>query len=260
MSGDFDCATWRDLEDQARAEAAKKLPVADGWDQIAQALEAARQKLGGEDIRSHAIRFDPEQWQPYASALPEHVLQAKRISRGDVFELAGKADSTDGNWHLFLASYIWGQGTNGYGKARLERIVRQTPPAQLSVVVDEARGRLTTRGPLGAYAYLRGTGGACTVPHWGPAFFTKLLYFADTGSAPGSALILDNLAATAVGEISGLRHFVNKRGGSVRWTEYRYGVYLAWMNLAAAELDVAPDLLEYALFEGERRRRERGSD
>ena len=49
---------------------------------------------------------------------------------------------------------------------------------------------------------------------------------------------------------------MNKRGGSGRWTEYRYGVYLAWMNLVAAELGVSPDLLEYALFEEERQRRE----
>jgi hypothetical protein len=161
-----------------------------------------------------------------------------------------------GNWRLFLASYIWGQGTNGYGRARLERIIRQTPPAQLSVVLDEARACLTECGPIGAYAHLRGAGTACTVPHWGPAFFTKLLYFAHTGSAPGSALILDNLTATAVGATTGLPHFVNKRGGSVRWTAYRYGVYLAWMNLVAAELDVPPDFLEYVLFEEERRGRE----
>jgi hypothetical protein len=49
---------------------------------------------------------------------------------------------------------------------------------------------------------------------------------------------------------------VNKRGGSGRWTAYRYGVYQAWMNLVAVELDVSPDFLEYALFEEERRRRD----
>ena len=50
-------------------------------------------------------------------------------------------------------------------------------------------------------------------PHgarWGPAFFTKLLYFAHTGPTPGSALILDNLTAAAVAEISGLPHFVRQ--------------------------------------------------
>jgi hypothetical protein len=252
VSGDTDCAEWRKLEKHARAEAAKHPSTAEGRDRIVKAVEAARQDLDGGDVRSHAICFDPEQWQPYASVLPAHVLQAKCISRGDVFELAGKPVGVDANWRLFLASFIWGQGTNGYGKARLERIIDTTPPAHLSVVVAEARARLAACGPLSAYAYLRGTSTACTVPNWGPAFFTKLLYFAHSESAPGSALILDNLTATAVGEISGLLHFVNKRGKSVRWTAYRYGVYLAWMNWMAAEQDVAPDFLEYSLFVAQR--------
>ena len=212
-------------------------------------------QLAGDDVRSHAISFDPEKWQPYARALPEQALRTGCISRGDVFEIAAEPVSAEVNWRLFCSSYVWGQGSNGYGRARVERIIRTTTPEQLSAVIASARARLAACGPLSAYAYLRGAGSACTVPHWGPAFFTKLLYFADTPSAPGSALILDNLTATAVADISGLPHLVNKRGGSGRWTEYRYGVYLAWMNLVAAKLDVSPDFLEYALFEEERRRR-----
>lgn len=256
MSGDTDCTAWRDLEGEARAEAGGKLPTADGWRRIAQAVETARKQLGGKDVRSHAISFDPEKWQPYASALPEQALHTKCISRGDVFKIATEPASAENNWRLFVSSYIWGHGSNGYGRARIEQIIRTTPPQQLSAVIASARARLADCGPLSAYAYLRGAGSACTVPHWGPAFFTKLLYIADTPSAAGSALILDNLTATAVADISGLPHLVNKRGGSGRWTKYRYGVYLAWMNLVAAELGVSPDLLEYALFEEERRRRD----
>ena len=255
MSGDSDCTEWRDLEDRACAEAAEHLPTADGRDRIAQAVVAARRQLGGDGVRSHAISFSPAWWQPYACALPEQAQRTGFISRGDVFEIAAELDGADLLWHLFCASYIWGQGTNGYGKAKFEQIIQQTPPERLSTVIAEARDRLAACGPLSAYACLRGTGGACTVPRWGPAFFTKLLYFAHTGPAPGSALILDNLTATAVAAISGLANFVNKRGGSRRWTEYRYGVYLAWMNQEAARQGVSPDFLEYALFEDERRRR-----
>jgi hypothetical protein len=253
MSGDSDCTEWRNLEDKACAEAAGHLPTADGRDRIAQAVEAARRQRGGDDVRSHAISFNPAQWQPYAGALPEQALRARSISRGDVFEIAAEPDDADGHWRLFCASNIWGRPSNGFGTTRFERIIRETPHEQLSTVIAEARGRLAACGPLSAYAYLRGTGSACTVPHWGPAFFTKLLYFAHTGSAPGSALILDNLMATAVAAISGLPNFVNRRGGSRRWTKYRYGVYLAWMNQVAVEQGVSPDFLEYALFEDERR-------
>jgi hypothetical protein len=260
MSGDTDCTAWRDLEDDAQAEAAESRPSADGWARIARAVEAVRAQLGGEDARSHTISFDPEKWQPYASALPEQALRTKCISRGDVFEIAAQPASAEGNWRLFCSSYIWGHGPNGYGRTRIERIIRTTPPQQLSAVIASARACLAACGPLSAYASLRGTGSACTAPHWGPAFFTKLLYFVDAPSAAGSALILDNLTATAVADISGLPHLVNKRGGSGRWTGYRYGVYLAWMNLVAAELHVSPDFLEYALFEeGRRRRKQRPS-
>lgn len=257
MSGDSDCTKWRDLEGEARAEAAKRLPITEGHARITRAVTAVQERLGGEDVRSHAIRFDLERWQPCASALPERVLRTHCISRGDVFEVAAEQPSTDASWRLFCLSYIWGSGVTGYGSARFERIIRRTPPAQLSAAANEARCRLAACGPLSAYAYLRGTGSACTVPHWGPAFFTKFLYFADAGSVPGSALILDNLTATAVGAISGLPNFVNRRGGSVRWTAYRYGVYLAWMKLVAAEQEVKPDFLEYALFEDERQQRQR---
>jgi hypothetical protein len=95
------------------------------------------------------------------------------------------------------------------------------------------------------------------VPYWGPAFFTKLLYFADVQSASGRALILDNLTARVVADISGLPYLVDERGRSERWTEYRYGVYLTWMALVSAKLDIPLDFLEYALFAEGRRRKKR---
>lgn len=255
MSGDIDCAAWRNLEDEARAEAAERLPTAEGWHQIAQAIETARAQFGGSDVRSHTVIFDPEQWQPYARALPGQALRTKCISRGDVFEIAAEPASAEGSWRLFCSSYIWGQGSNGYGRARIERIIRTTPPQQLSAIIASARTHLAACGPLSAYASLRGTDSACTVPHWGPAFFTKLLHFADTPSAADSAVILDNLTARVVADVSGLPHLVDRRGRSERWTAYRYGVYLAWMTLVSAKLDVSPDLLEYALFAEGRRQR-----
>ena len=98
MSGDTDCAAWRDLEDEAQAEAAEKLPSAEGWAQIAGAgpVEAARAQIGGEDARSHAISFAPEKWQPYAKALPEQALRTGCIRRGDVFEITAEPASAGG--------------------------------------------------------------------------------------------------------------------------------------------------------------------
>jgi hypothetical protein len=207
--------------------------------------------------RTPSVSIQRGKWQPYVSALPEQALRTRNISRGDVFEIAAEPASAGGNWRLFCSSYIWGQGSNGYGRVRIERIIRTTPCEQLSAIIASARARLAECGPLSAYAYLRGGGSACTVPRWGPAFFTKLLYFAETPSTPGSALILDNLTAHVVAGIGGLPHLVDERGRSGRWTEYRYGVYLAWMTLVSDTLQVAPDFLEYALFTEGRRQRKR---
>jgi hypothetical protein len=60
---------------------------------------------------------------------------------------------------------------------------------------------------------------------FGPAFFTKFLYF----STPG-ALILDNRLANAVHKLSRLPHLVTESRQSLAWTPYRYSVYLHWMT------------------------------
>jgi hypothetical protein len=49
--------------------------------------------------------------------------------------------------------------------------------------------------------------------------------------------------------------FLSRRGQSRAWTTYRYAVYLHWMRLVAAKLDVPTDALEYALFGEARRQR-----
>jgi hypothetical protein len=91
-------------------------------------------------------------------------------------------------------------------------------------------------------------------PHWGPAFFTKLLDFAD---ASRTALILDSQLAWIVHHSSGMPHLVNRYGGSECWTAFRYGAYMAWMRQVASVLEVQADFLEYALFMEAKRLRRR---
>jgi hypothetical protein len=78
---------------------------------------------------------------------------------------------------------------------------------------------------------------------YGPAFFTKLLYF----STPG-ALILDKVLANAVHKRSGIDHLVTVTGASVRWSPYRYAVYLQWMRQTAERVGTEPEMLELTLF------------
>jgi hypothetical protein len=246
MSGENDCAHWRDLEDQARNKVAEYPLSAEGRRQVAEAIAQARRVLGGDNVRSHAVRFDPAKWQLDGDPVPDRLMAAGQISRGDLFDLAaGSLGAT--TWSLFCCTYIWGQGRIGYGRARFDRITCATPQDSIVTVVQEAIARQSACGPLSAYDYLRGTGGRCTIPYWGPAFFTKLLYFANS-SQPRRALILDQVLAREVAGLSSIPNLVNSRGEARRWTKYRYGVYLAWMTQTAAEFGVPADLLEYALF------------
>ena len=246
MSGEDGCTYWRDLEDQARVKAAEHPLDADGRRRVAEAIAQARQVLGGDDVRSHTVPFDPAKWQLDGDPVPDHLMAAGQISRGDLFDLAARLPGA-ATWPLFCCVYIWGQGRIGYGRTRFDRIICSTLRENIITVVEEAVARQRACGSLSAYAYLRGTGRSCTVPHWGAAFFTKLLYFADS-SQPRRALILDQVLAGEVADLSSMSKLVDSRGSARRWTEYRYGVYLAWMTQTAAAFQVTPDFLEYALF------------
>jgi hypothetical protein len=245
MRKEDDCAQWRDLEDQARVEAAKYQLDAGGRRPVSELIGLARQVRGGDDVRPHTVYFDPAKWQLDGGAVPHRLMSAGEISRGDLFDLAVKVPGV-ATWPLFCCTYIWGQGRIGYGRARFDKIIQCTPPDRVVAVAEEAIGRQSACGPLSAYAYLRGTGQSCTVPYWGPAFFTKLLYFAD--APPRRALILDQVLAREVANLTGMPHLVDSRGRAERWTAYRYGAYLAWMAQTAADFQVSTGFLEYALF------------
>ncbi|HUB37804.1 MAG TPA: hypothetical protein VMA72_03030 [Streptosporangiaceae bacterium] len=245
---------WRNLEADAEAEASKHPLTPAQRDQIREALDRARKNLGGEDVRSHRVGFDVDKW-PDVLALPAPALESKHLSRGDGFDIAREAVTSATNWQLFCMSFVFGYGMYGVGPTRLQRILKRTAQQQLCDVIGEARKRLHHDGPLSSYDYLRGSDTHRTVPFWGPAFFTKLLYFAAGES--GGALILDNQTAWIVARLSSMNHLVSTRGRSECWTVWRYAVYLAWIRMVATQLQVQPDFLEYALFSEAKRRRRR---
>jgi Putative 8-oxoguanine DNA glycosylase OGG-like protein len=249
---------WPELAAQAQAEAKDHLPDPDTLEHIKRAASRARAALGGDDVRIHSVPFDPDMWMLPPLALPHAVLSSKRISRGDAFAVASRPASPEANWLLFCTSFVFGYGTSGLGPPRLERILGQTSPADLQDLIAKVRRLLARHGPLRAYDHLCGDKRRGTVPHWGPAFYTKLLYFASIPGGARSALILDNQTGWMISAITGMDHFVDQHNRSERWTAYRFGVYLAWMTEVSAQLKVQPDFLEYALFmEAKRRRRQR---
>lgn len=240
---------WEDWACQAEEEAARFALADPELESVRKRLDAAINCLGGEDVGRHRIKFIRDRWDFGDVALPAAAWADERITRQRGFDVAGQPAADAVNWELFCTSFVFGYGPVGYGPSRFRKITTLTRRAELSAIVAEARERLAESGPLSAYDYLRG-GRRRRVPYWGPAFFTKLLYFADPERR---ALILDNRMARIVHQLSDMEHLVNKGRASERWTAWRYGVYLAWMRQTAERLQVQPDFLEYALFSTGRR-------
>jgi hypothetical protein len=213
--------------------------------------------LGDEGIRAHAVNYSIAAWEE-PPGLPDSVPRAARITRGDVMDIgeavrAGTRCATD----LFAASFVWAWGTTGFGPRRYRdiraRAGEQLEPS-LRRVLAEINMEPGAPDPIAGYAQLYGgyeyeSRAATWQEPWarlhgfGPAFFTKLLYFCTPG-----ALILDNRLANAVHSRSGLPYLVTAQGRSRAWTPYRYAVYLHWMRQTAEAVGVEPEILELTLF------------
>jgi hypothetical protein len=214
--------------------------------------------LGPDGVRSHTVRFPVTAWDE-PPGLPHGVPRTGRISRGDVLDIGQQVRSrTRPATDLLAASYIWGWGTAGYGPRRLRDICaaagdRLEPSLQSAL--DAAGKDPASLDPIAGYACLYGgydyqDRAAPGQPPWsrlhgfGPAFFTKFLYF----STPGT-LILDKRLASAVRRLSQLPNLATEDGRPLTWTPYRYAVYMHWMTQTAQTVGVAPDLLELTLFQ-----------
>jgi len=245
-------------DDEAATEATAHAADAVALAGIELALESLSSWLPNNNVADHAITFKPEAWAGVLDALPHDLTASGRISRGAVFAIAAEVRArTRPTADLFTATYLWGQGVSGYGRTRYDKISEQAGQ-RLEENLRAATQLLLSGGPISAYAWLYGgecpkdrrvacEPGSGRIADLGPAFFTKVLYFADTRSDT-SALILDKVLATKVHQHSRLPYLIHEDGRAYSWTPYRYDVYLNWMRQTATTLAVAADLLELALF------------
>nr|WP_141707737.1 hypothetical protein [Streptomyces sp. PpalLS-921] len=149
------------------------------------------------------------------------------LRRAQVLAVARTGAATASWTETLVASYVWGQGENGYGAHRLGEILR---PAPVEAVLAQATALLAADGAVAGYRRLSGA-----IAGLGPAFYTKFLYFAGgvVVDAPGPRpLVLDQRIArvlraytTRLGEEIGLEEpaklaaWVWSDGG---WTPHRY--------------------------------------
>ncbi|MFV8242623.1 hypothetical protein [Mycolicibacterium peregrinum] len=232
-------------DDQACQEAAE-YPLADHHvEKLRGLVTAKRDELGEGGVRAHRVAYNPGSW---AGLLPDRLAENDRVSRGDVFDMAETGNLTD----VFTASYVWGTGRIGYGPRRYRDIVESTA-GRLGLLLSRA-AEAASEDVIAGYTMFYGgedpeRRAVANLEPWsrikgfGPAFFTKFLYFTTQG-----ALILDNVLARKVAALSGMPHLVGDGGRSRAWSPYRYAVYLHWMCQAGTALDCSAEELELTLF------------
>lgn len=235
-----------EYDDQAHAEAERHALSDEEIAELRTQVQAKRTTLGPEGVRGHRVPYNPMRW---AGLIPAPLTKTTCISRGSVFDLAATGELTA----VFTASYLWGSGKTGYGPHRLRRIIDSNNGhlSELLAMAMSAAGKDVIAG----YTKLYGGENYKTrakpntepwtrIDGFGPAFFTKFLYF----TTPG-ALILDRVLARKVHSLCEMKHLVDSRGRSLPWTPYRYSVYLHWMRQTAKAIGCTADELELTLFD-----------
>lgn len=195
-------------------------------------------------VRSQAFEYLPRHWTdrwPRGLPVPESLQTAerKRVRRSDLFIQAQHASSDEAILNFYVAMCGWGTGTKAQRVARcLRPLHEQGAVAALRRAYDAAQ----SQSPVEAYRRLN-TLGEDRIKYFGPAFFTKWLYFsaydAEATRQRHLPLILDARVASALG---------CKTSG---WRSRDYGRYLD----IVAQLSEAwrgptePLVIEYALFQ-----------
>lgn len=266
-------------------------PVADGVDKLLfesdppEALVARLQGWMGmrpefwSGAGWHETHYRPERWQGighWPAQMPTRPAgDATQVpqSRRDVTQVA-QGCRVSGCWlELLVAVVVWGYKPADFGPSRLAKMLQCDCHSQVSSEQRQQRlasavSILDDYGPVAAYRALRDD---CRVPHLGPAFFSKFLYFADASinrkaGDRVAAIILDQTTAQRMISVS--REYLRASGPHSsaqheaitwvwhrsNWSGHRYGIYCEWASRCAkymAETHRWPqdaDLIELALF------------
>jgi hypothetical protein len=239
-----------------------------------EALGESARRPGLEQVRGQKVWFYPRHWLarwPQGREIPPFLqgdddVDARRaVTRDDLFALAARGISTLSEAvNFYTAVCAWGTGWSARRVGRVIRPLRdQLAPGRLLEGLAAAAARGVGKGnPVEVYRQFS-PGGHWQIKYLGPAFFTKLMYFAAGAPvSPGAAssttdssalkhpLILDSRVARALG-------WSRKWG----WSAEQYGEYLEIVEeLRGLWCPQAPvDVVEYQLFiAGGRSRRAAG--
>ncbi|OZD12011.1 MULTISPECIES: 8-oxoguanine DNA glycosylase OGG fold protein [Nocardiaceae] len=207
-------------------------------------------------IVDHSIKVDLTWWNNSLRQLSaiDHPLEINgrdrgevALARGHIFAAAQQLTNPEDVWPILWLSMAWGTGSR-------RRLVHKR---MRSFSLDRLRyqdalyaaAALARTQPRAAYdAFLRDQ--KPLVTYFGPAFFTKYLYFAGRGNPGHPSLILDSRVATAL-RLAGWRSLDN-RGSWPASTYQRYcDLIETWTNelLTRSRTRPARDVLERWLFD-----------
>lgn len=204
------------------------------------------------------------------STLDASGERTEQIRRSDVHRIAGRSAISDEAWsrQVFVAALMWGYGGQIKRYRYLENIERALGALEpLDSVLMSVTGALDRGDIEAAYGAFLTTRGGPAIRGLGPAFFTKILYFAGAKRVPpGCAppLILDALVARALSWLLGTFHLYVDLG-TAGWSAYGKGFvrYVESMARWAEALGCLPEDLEYYLWaaaRGHARKRHRKAE
>jgi len=195
---------------------------------------------------SRAIIVERQRWVDYlpGDCWPSSFAETGKVTRSDVFQVADQWRAGDVSSRVFTAAVLaWGYGMTGYGRWRAGRTLAADPDGtRLQSMLEPLRAETISGEALQSVysAFLARP----RLPWLGPAFFTKLIYFAGYRRGTGGIqpLILDKIVAGRLPADAGVRP------RAWLWTSTEWTGYLKW---AADQTTGEPDEVEMALFAGQ---------
>jgi hypothetical protein len=204
------------------------------------------------DVAGQAIPFDRQRW---LAQLPDttwwpteldacpRVGRWPRVDRRTVLGMAEGCGTVEGRRHLLVAALVWGTGTKARSVNRRGLVFEGSTAEHVDVRLGTVLTALREKGAVAAYDACRKDQ---RIPHLGPAFFTKVLYFAGYENSAGlrRPLILDSVVSLALKN----RKAVTEDWPLSGWSTTQYARYLDIVHHQAESAGVRPDAVEAAWF------------
>lgn len=162
-----------------------------------------------------------------------------------LFDLSDSIKSPEEATQFYVAVCAWGAGLQGGLVSRRVRVLQENKDVGDRLL---AGLKLARQSPVAAYQAFR-VDGDNRLLHLGPAFFSKMIYFAGYAVSPTpQPLILDRYVASALNDVADLGW-----RSTWNWTPGQYEQYLQLATGWASDWRWEADVVERTLFEHGRR-------